>query len=214
VPISPAGSYVPITTPVVETLFVDELQPGRDRAVREQAFARPDDQGEDPEAELVDEVVAQERLDQVPAAVHLQLRPIFLLERGDPFGRVSLDQDRLAPLQCGTTPRNDVLGRVVQRLGAGLVCGVRPVGGEDVVGLAPEQEVERRAHRLPYDLAHPLVPVVDRPATESEAAALVLFRTARGLHDPVERQKGVHDQLSHRSCPFESDSWRVKLTAG
>src|ERR671916_456741 len=42
--------------------------------------------------------------------------------------------------------------------------------GEDVVGLASEHEVERRAHGF-----------------------------ARGLHDPVEGQEGAHDQLSHLS---------------
>jgi hypothetical protein len=55
---------------------VDELQPGRDGTVREQALARPEDDGEPPEPVLVDEVVPQQRLDQVPAAVHLRLRPV------------------------------------------------------------------------------------------------------------------------------------------
>src|SRR5947207_11006116 len=68
---------------------VDELQRGGDGAVREQALARPDDEGEDPQTLLVDEAVAHERLDQVPAAMHLEPWPILLLERGDPFGRVS-----------------------------------------------------------------------------------------------------------------------------
>src|SRR6266496_1593355 len=57
-------------------LAVDELEPGGDGAVGEQAFARPDDEREDPQAVLVDQVVAQQRLDQVPAAMHLQLWPI------------------------------------------------------------------------------------------------------------------------------------------
>src|SRR3712207_971392 len=35
-------------------------------------------------------------------------------------------------------------------------------------------------------------------------AAVVLFRSARGLHDPVEGQEGAHDQLSHLSCSFLS----------
>src|SRR2546426_1702090 len=39
-------------------LAVDELEPDGDRAVREQAFARPYDEGEDPQAGLIDEVVA------------------------------------------------------------------------------------------------------------------------------------------------------------
>src|SRR5215470_18693072 len=62
-------------------LAVDELQPGGDGASREQAFARPDDEGKHPQAVLVDEARAQQRLDQVPAAVHLQLWPVFPLER-------------------------------------------------------------------------------------------------------------------------------------
>ncbi len=41
------------------------------------------------------------------------------------------------------------------------------------------------------------------PATVHEAAAVVLSRVARGLHDPVEGQEGAHDQLSHLSCPFD-----------
>ena len=59
------------------------------------------------------------------------------------------------------TSRHDVLGRIVERLSAGLLRCVRPIGSEDVVGPASEEEIERRAHRLAYDLAHLLVPVVD-----------------------------------------------------
>src|SRR5829696_2940304 len=148
--------------------------------------------------------MVQQRLDQVGAALYLQLWPIFLLECRDAFGRVSLDQDRVAPLQHGTTPRRDVLGGLVQRLGTGIVCGVRPMCGEDMVGLASENEVERRAHRLAHDLTHLLVPIVYRPATVREPAAVVLSGSARGLHDPVEGQEGAHDQLSHLSCSFLS----------
>src|SRR5215203_7001490 len=142
--------------------------------------------------------------------MHLQLWPIFLLERRDAFCRVSLDQDRVAPLQHGMTPRRDVLGGVVQWLGAGLVCGVRPMCGEDVVGLASENEVKRPAHRLAHDLAHPLVPIFNRPATVREPATVVLFRSARGLHDPVEGQEGANHQFSHLSCSFLGDSTQDK----
>src|SRR5918994_1841412 len=102
------------------------------------------------------------------------------------------------------TPRRDVLGGVVQWLGAGLLRGVRPVRGEDVVGLASENEVERLAHRLAHDLTHLIVPIVHRPTTVREPATVVLSRSARGLHDPVEGQEGAHDQLSHLSCSFLS----------
>src|SRR5215207_4896235 len=76
--------------------------------------------------------------------------------------------------------------------------------GEDVVGLASENEVERCAHRLAHDPSHLLVPIVHRPATVREPAAVVLSRSARGLHDPVEGQEGAHDQSSHLSCSFLS----------
>ena len=74
--ISPAGSYVAMTTPVRGDHPVDQLQAGRDRAVGEQPLAGPDDDREDPQAEFVDEVVLQQRLDQVAAAMHLQFGPV------------------------------------------------------------------------------------------------------------------------------------------
>src|SRR5918997_3510574 len=84
--------------------------------------------------------------------------------------------------------------------------------GEDVVGLASENEVERRAHRLAHDLTHLLVPIVHRPATVREAAAVVLSRSARGLHDPVKGQEGAHDQLSHLSSFFGFDRHACQYT--
>ena len=135
--------------------------------------------------------------------MHLQLRPVSLLERRDALGRVSLDQDRRAPIQRGTAPRADVLRGVVQRLAAGLLRGVRPVRAEDLVGPASEQHVERVVELLGLDLAHQVVPVVHRPAAVCEAAAVVLLGSARGLHDPVEGQEGGHDQLPHRPSPSD-----------
>jgi len=76
---------------VVETLLSNELQRGWHGAVLEQRLARPDDDGEDPPAVLVDQVVAHQRPGQVPAAVHLELWSICLLQLRDPFGRVALD---------------------------------------------------------------------------------------------------------------------------
>src|SRR5215212_7516147 len=81
---------------------------------------------------------------------------------------------------------------------------MRPMCGEDAVGLASENEVERLAHRLAHELPQLIVPIVHRPATVREPAAIVLSRSARGLHDPVEGQEGTHDQLSHLSCSFLS----------
>src|SRR5918992_4946208 len=86
--------------------------------------------------------------------------------------------------------------------------------GEDVVGPASENEVERRAHRLAHDLGYLIVPIGHRPATVREPAAVVLSGSARGLHDPVEGQEGAHDQLSHLSCSFLSFPSRTPTTNG
>src|SRR5205823_4458129 len=46
-----------------------------------------------------------------------------------------------------------------------------------------------------------------------EAAAVVLTRPARRLHDPVEGQEGAHDQLSHPCCPSDRIPTLVQPTA-
>src|ERR671911_451233 len=55
--------------------------------------------------------------------------------------RTPSGQLRVLPFELLQRGRRHVLGRLVERLGAGIV-GVRPVGREDLVGLATEDEVE------------------------------------------------------------------------
>jgi hypothetical protein len=62
---------------------VDQLERGGDRAVAEAARAGADDEREDPDAELVDEVVLEQRLDQSRAAVDLDLGPVLAFEPRD-----------------------------------------------------------------------------------------------------------------------------------
>src|SRR5262249_4850084 len=78
-----------------------------------------------------------------------------------------------------------------------IVASIGPVGGEDFVRLAAEQEIERRRHGLAHGLTHPLVPVVHRPAAVLEAARGVLFGAARCLHDAIEGQKCGNCKCSH-----------------
>src|SRR5512134_3297019 len=54
-------------------LAVDQHQSGGDRAVAEESLAASDHQGEDPHAELVDEVVLKQGLHEARAAVDLDL---------------------------------------------------------------------------------------------------------------------------------------------
>ena len=115
---------MPITTPVVETFVSTSLRPAGHGAVREQPLAGAEDDGEHPQVELVDEVVAQQGLDQVAAAVDLELRTVALLERGDRLARVAIEVDDGAPVEHRLAARRDVLGGVVERLGAVRLGGV------------------------------------------------------------------------------------------
>src|SRR5919106_4110210 len=60
-------------------LAIEELQSGGDRAVTEAALAAADHHGEDPHAELVDQVVLEQRLDEARAAVNLDLGAVLAL---------------------------------------------------------------------------------------------------------------------------------------
>ncbi len=69
------------------------------------------------------------------------------------------------------------------------------MGGEDLVGLAADEEVERAAEDFAHRLAHDVVPVVERPAAVFETAGRVFFRAARRLHHAIEAKKHASDLL-------------------
>ena len=60
---------------------------------------------------------------------------------------------------------------------------------------AAEEAGRTAAHRLAHHLAHQVVPVVDRPAAQGEAAAVVLAGPARRLHHAVQGQERGHQQV-------------------
>jgi hypothetical protein len=91
-----------------------------------------------------------------------------------------------------------VLGGPVELGGTGLV-GVGPVRGEDLVRLPAEDEVERLPHELGHCLHHLLVPERDGPAAVVEAPGGVFLGPAGRLHDPIEADEGVHNELPHGS---------------
>jgi hypothetical protein len=66
VTISPAGSYVPITTSVVETLLSMSLSPEGMVPSENSRLPDPLTRGEDPQAVLVDKIVAQQRQHATP----------------------------------------------------------------------------------------------------------------------------------------------------
>src|SRR5215216_2206722 len=71
---------------------VDEGEPGGERALGEQPLPAAEHNRKDPDAELVDEVVLQQRLDQVRAPVHLQLGTVLFFEARRRVGDVALEK--------------------------------------------------------------------------------------------------------------------------
>ena len=96
---------MPITTPVVETVLSTSFSPAGMAPSENSRLPEPMHDGEDPESVLVNQVVPQQRLDEIAAAVHLQFRPILFFERRESYSRITLDQHRIAPIQrpayCG-----------------------------------------------------------------------------------------------------------------
>lgn len=183
---------------------VGQGQRARHRALAEQALAAAEHEREDPQAELVDEVVPQQGLDQLAAAGHLQFAAGLALEPRDFGGDVASQQHRMAPARRVERARGDVLAHAVE-LGRDrvVVADVGPVRGEDLVRLAPEQEGVRRLGPAADQLAHAVVEIRYQPAAVLETAAAVLVRAAGRLHDAVQGEESSHYQF-HRSA---SSSW-------
>src|SRR5207249_3413244 len=83
---------------------VDGLEPGRDRAFGEEPLPAAEHDREGPHVKLVDEVVPYERLDEVAASVHLDLRSGLLLQLGHVLRHVALDERRVVPFNALERP--------------------------------------------------------------------------------------------------------------
>src|SRR3989440_12163701 len=75
---------------------------------------------------------------------------------------------------------------------------VGPVRGENLVGLAAEQEVEVLEDAVDL-FAELLIEIGHRPAAESEALGRILGRPAGRLHDAIHGNLGADDNLPHGS---------------
>src|SRR5215211_1172795 len=199
-------------------------QARRDALVREEAPAGADDHREHKQVEAVDEVVVEQESDEGAAAVHLELAPFAVLELPDSGGEVALEHRGVGPLRVLEGGRGDVLGQRVEAVRHRVVRigGLRPGGGEDVVGAPAEEERVHLAEHLVDELASRLVEVGDDPAAPVEAAAAILLRTARALVDAVDRDKRRDDEphvrprLAHalaartsRSLAAKASGWPV-----
>ena len=125
-------------------LRVHELQRLLIAPFLKQALPAPQDDGMDHEPKLVEEVVAQQRPDEGAAAEDRDVLARLLLELGDLFRDVTLDQGRVLPLEgLLQGRRDDELGGVVQVVRERLVGAVlvRPVRCELLIRASVNRRV-------------------------------------------------------------------------
>ncbi len=87
----------------------------------------------------------------------------------------------------------------------GVVADIGPVRGENLVGLAAEQKVERLLEHRTHGLLQGFVftPVIEHPPAVLEAAGRIFFRAARRLHDTVETDHCHRNDFSHVDTPLQ-----------
>src|SRR2546429_9584392 len=81
----------------------------------------------------------------------------------------------------------------------GSVVVVGPVRGENLVGLAAEQEVEFLLEDAVELFAELLIEIGHHPAAEVEAVGRILGPSAGRLHDAIHENLGADDNLPHGS---------------
>src|ERR1700716_4300985 len=81
----------------------------------------------------------------------------------------------------------------------GSVVVVGPVRGENLVGLAAEQQVELLLEDAVELFAERLIEIGHLPAAELEALGWILGRPAGSLHDAIHGNHGADDNLPHGS---------------
>ena len=80
-------------------LAVDELQMPKHAVVPEDALTAAQHDRVDHQLELVDQVVLNQRLDQLRAANYKQITAVLLLQRDHCLGDIALDHCRVLPLE-------------------------------------------------------------------------------------------------------------------
>src|SRR5215211_8535841 len=152
-----------------------------------EALPAAQDNGMDHEPKLVEEVVLKQRPDEGAAADDRDVLARLLLELGDLFRDISLDQGRVLPLEgLLQGRRDDELGGVVHVVRKLLVVTTlrRPESSEFFVGHSSEEHGVRFGHRRPDRLSHLVVEVWKVPPL-------------RRFHDAVQRHQLRCDYFPH-----------------
>jgi hypothetical protein len=163
----------------------------------EEPLAGADDDRVDLKVEGVNEVVLDQRLDELRAAVNNDVAVVSLFELPDLGDDITGKDGGVVPFGVGQGLRDDVLGHGVE-LVRELALVARPDGSEAVVG-DPAEQKGVRVHRLVE-----LELVAFRAAAESvgPADALEALGSARRLDDAVDGHVLSDDDSSHVSSPF------------
>jgi hypothetical protein len=120
--------------------MAEKLEGSGRSVVREEPLAPAQRDRERQQVKLVHEVGGQQGSDQDAAALGQKDGPILMLQALHVNDGVAKGY-RVAPSQRCAGPGGDVLRRSVEAP-PDVVLGVRPVGGENLVGLASEQQIE------------------------------------------------------------------------
>src|SRR6266508_3720229 len=131
----------------------------------------------------------------------MQRRPVGCLKLADLPNNVAVNTLRFFPVETVEAARDDVLRRLVERLGDRVITLVRPVAGEDLVGPAPQKHVELTGDNFVNDLACCVVHERHGPASVGEPVTRILSGATGRLHDPVESNFLDFFYLSYSSHP-------------
>src|SRR5262245_55421582 len=133
-----------------------------------------------------------------------------------------MQRDRTLPRQVHGRACHDVFGDAVEPLRDEIIfaaLSIRPMRRENLVGLAPQQQIEWPAEHFIDRLTEYLIHVRHHPAAQLESSRCILFRPTRCLHDSVQRHKRTRDDLSHFCPPFGRQTltetinlWRSSIT--
>ena len=123
---------------------------------------------------------------------------MLLLDAGHLMGKVSLDEGGTVPFQFAAAAGGHELWGAVELVRDLLVAGGGgPVGGENLVRLATQQQGVHSPDVLGDEVTRLLVEVRRLPAAVLEAALDVLLRSARRLHDAIQGHKFADKEFAH-----------------
>src|SRR5687767_4395258 len=154
--------------------------------------------------------MAKEISDQLAAAEHQHHAVSVLLEFGHSLGNRVLDQGGIVPVQLFQGAGCHELRHGIELGCEGIILGGKgPMRGEDLVGLAAEEQALGLLIPAAEQRAHVVVPVVHHPAAVSEPAAPVLLRAAGTLHDAIDAE-----EIRYHEGPHDRTSLRESLSQG